>query len=362
MSRARSLGGVAAATLLTLVALELVLRVVAATGHSRFASMLRAWDPAADSLVPLGESCYRQRPLARFRFVNGQETRANRLGFRGPEVALRKPDGAYRVVLLGGSTSHGTLVGDDETIDAHLRRALAAAGVARPEVVNLGFDSLDALCDRERLRAEGLPLAPDAVILHTGINDVPALRFPQLAPNDPARGARAAVRNGEDARRATRGLWRAVKRWLLLARLPGVLRVVAAPSGPLPGPPEPEPRALDAFEATVRGAIDLVPPGVTVLLSTPPSGLATSAAGAPTAKPLVVDAATTQRYRDALDARLRGIAADLAARGRDVRYVPHAVPDDAFLDDCHLTSDGNRAVADDFARSLTTGRRRGATP
>jgi len=360
VSRARRLGAVWLAVLATLVALELALRVVAATGYSRFASMLRAWDPAADSLVPLGESCYRQRPLARFRFVNGRETKANRMGFRGPEVAVPKRDGTYRVVLLGGSTSHGALVGDDETIDAHLRRALAAAGVAEAEVVNLGFDSLDALCDGERLRVEGLPLEPDAVILHTGINDVPALRFPALAPNDPARGARAAVRNGEDARRATRGLWRTVKHWLLLARLPGVLRVVTARSGPLPGPPAPEPAALDAFEATVRDAVELVPPHVTVLLSTPPSGLATLAAGASTSPPLVVDAATTQRYRDALDARLRRTAADLAARGRDVRYVPHALPDDAFLDDCHLTSDGNRAVAEDFARALAAGNRAGA--
>lgn len=354
ISRAR----LAVAGIASLLALEGGLRVVAATGSGHVASLLRAWDPEASSLELLGESCFRARPGASFRFPNGTGTTANRMGFRGPEVEVPKPPGTFRVLLLGGSSSHGFLVGDEGTIDAHLRDLLAdaGAGAGRIEVVNLGFDALDALCEQERVRSEGSALEPDAVILHTGINDVPALRFPALPANDPERGARAVVRRAEEARRRPGGVWRHVKHRLLLARLPGVLRALVTHRARLDGPAEPVPPALDAFEHTVRATIALLPPGVAVLLSTPPSGLATPAATAATASPLVVDAATTQRYRDRLDTRLRRIADDLGAGGRPVRYVPHAVPDTAFLDDCHLSDAGNRLLAHDFLQALGAAR------
>jgi len=165
------------------------------------------------------------------------------MGFRGPKVEIPKPPGVFRVVLLGGSTSHGFAVRDDETIDAHLRRSLErAAPGRRVEVVS-----------------------------------------------------------------------------------------------------------LDAFAATIREMADVVPATTSILLSSPPSALAHDA---PSVTAGVVDAATTRRYRDALDARMRAVAAELAAGGRRVTYVQHDVSPDSFLDDCHLTPDGNRKVAEDFAQVL----------
>jgi hypothetical protein len=66
----------------------------------------------------------------------------------------------------------------------------------------------------------------------------------------------------------------------------------------------------------------------------------------------VGDEPTTQRYRDRLDERVRRVAADLVAAGRPAAYVAHRPPRETFLDDCHLTSAGNRIVAEDFARAL----------
>lgn len=346
---ARRIGRFALAALLTLAVTEIALRV-AATGSGHFAGKLREWDPDRSTLDLVGSSCFRARPGNVMRYTNGTAAHANAMGSRGPEVSTPKPPGTYRVVLLGGSTTHGFFVDDDDTIDAHLRRVLRVPGASRVEAVNLGLDSLDVPCDRELLLAVGLGLEPDAVIVHTGINDVEALRQPNLAQNAPERGMRAQIRLDEEKRRDARGPWRAVKHFLFTARLPGVLRFLLNRSvAPLEGPADPEPAALDGFEQTVREIVSLVPPGTVVLLSSPPSGLGTSA---PLSRPPVVDRATTQRYRDRLDERLRRIAADASSTGRDVRYVPHEVPDQVFIDDCHLDGEGNRLVAEDFARAL----------
>jgi lysophospholipase L1-like esterase len=345
------LGRGALALLLGLATLEITLRLVAANGYGRFASLLREWDP--DSTLELrGEHCFRPWPGSTLRFPNGTASHVNALGFRGPAVEIPKPKHTYRVVVLGGSTAHGFLVDDDQTIDAHLRRMLRIPHASSVEVVNLGGDGLDALCEQERLAGEGLALEPDAVVLHTGINDVPALRFADLPPDAPERGLRAVTRTSEEVRRSDRSLWRVVKHFWVAARLPGVLRKLGDRDAPVPGPPSPDPRALAALERTVRATIALVPSQVPVLLSPPPWLL--DDPDVPAACARVVDAATTQRYRESVAERLRRVADDERAAGRDVRYVPHRLPRDVFLDDCHLDGDGNRLVAADLARALTS--------
>lgn len=342
-------GRVAIAALLGLVTLEIALRVVAATGSTRFASALREWDP--DRTLELrGPHCYRAWPGSVLRFPNGTAAHENEMGFRGPAVAVPKPPGTYRVVILGGSTTHGFLVDDDDTIDAHLRRLLHVPHADRVEVVNLGFDTLDAPCDQQRLASEGLVLEPDAVILHGGANDVASVRFPDLPLDDPRRGARAVRRADEEQRRRATGPWRHVKHWLLVARLPGVVRNLGTRYEVLPGPPEPDPRALEAYARTVEETIALLPPTTPVLLSMPPTLLEPDRVAI--VCPAVNDVPTTRRYRDRIDERLRRIADDARARGRDVRHVAHELPVDVFLDDCHLDGEGNRILAEDFARAL----------
>jgi len=353
VSRRRRLALVALGLALGLAGAEVVLRLWART-DTPLARRLLEWDPEASQVELLGPSCFRARPSSEIRYANGAVAHVNRLGFRGPEVAGDKPPGTFRVVLLGGSTSHGAFVDDDQTIDAHLRRALARAVPGRRiEVVNLGLDALDVLCDLERLRREGLPLAPDAVVLHSGVNDVFALRLPDPpAANAPERGIRAERRRAQEDRLRQSGPWRSVKHHVFLARVPGVAKQLLARSEPAPGPPEPTAAGLDAFEATIRVLADALPPGVTLLLSSPPSALPWKELDPPARGYLVVDEATTQRYRERLDERLRKVARDLATAGRPADYVPHALPHDAFLDDCHLTDEGNRAVAEDFGRVL----------
>src|SRR5690606_5902302 len=42
------------------------------------------------------------------------KTSHNSLGYRGPEVAIPKPSGVFRIAILGGSTTYTEFVRDDE--------------------------------------------------------------------------------------------------------------------------------------------------------------------------------------------------------------------------------------------------------
>jgi hypothetical protein len=242
------------------------------------------------------------------------------MGFRGPEVAIPKPPGTLRIVLLGGSTTHGAGVDDEETIDAHLRRELRARYPGRPiDVVNLGFDAYDAACDYERFKLDGVPLEPDVVILHSGINVVVGARL-ESADTPPPPYFEPAIRRLKAQQRGERlSAWDTVKHWSYAARLPGLVRWMNA--GPQPGPPQPRPGGIDRFGRELLRTAEIAPPRAILLFSTPPSSLRFP--NPPVAVPsgLVVDAPTTQRYRDALDARVRGVAATVAAGGRRAAYV-----------------------------------------
>lgn len=97
---------------------------------------------------------------------------SNRAGFRGREIAVPKPAGRYRIVCLGGSTTYGDSVGDDETYPVRLEEALRGA---RPEldieVVNAGVPSYTTAESLANLAFLCLDWSPNAIVLYEGIND-----------------------------------------------------------------------------------------------------------------------------------------------------------------------------------------------
>lgn len=103
----------------------------------------------------------------------GQVRSSNALGFRGDEIESPKPDGRYRVVCLGGSTTYSDLVNDDETYPVHLERLLAES---RPdldvEVVNAGVPSYTSAESLANLVFRCLDLEPDAIVLYQAANDL----------------------------------------------------------------------------------------------------------------------------------------------------------------------------------------------
>lgn len=354
------------ASALALLMGEATVRAVAAI-DPQLGRLVREYDPMAVLIEPHGTFGYRQRPGSIYHYGNGSRATANEQGFRGPTVAVPKPDGVVRVVVLGGSTSHGWGVNDDSTIDAHMRRILTERYPSRRfEVVNLGFDGYDSYQDLERLRSDGLRLAPDVVIVHSGINDVRNARFADLRDPDPRTLIWEPVlrRLRDEHARGGPTTWTRVKHRLMLARLGSIVRDrtrARRPPAVVHGDRGARTAAIasftaaDQFERRVEEISRLVlAQGGAVMLSTPPSSLRISY------RPVdmsgrdywIGTAEQTQAYRDTLDTRMRAVGERLRGRGGRVVYVSHALAGAQFLDDAHPTADGNRQIASDFAAAL----------
>jgi lysophospholipase L1-like esterase len=344
----------------TLLLLEIGLRLAAAAG-TRAGDELRRRDPMAVQVEPLGELGYRQRPGSVYRYPNGTAARANALGYRGPVVEIPKPPGVFRIVLLGGSTTHGWGVDDGGTIDAAMRRILAAERPdLRTEVVNLGFDGYDSYRLFERLHHDGLRLAPDLVIVHEGINDVRNARIPNLRDRDPrALIWESEVRRARQERARGGPTWSIrLRHWFYVMRLPSYVMSLANTSEDRRRARKAVPTmdAADDFERNMKRIAHLAQAnGFPVLFSAAPSSLRVKYQPGTMVRRtyFVVDNATTQAYRDSLAARMRSLASRLAAEGRHVGYVSiGAVPREEFLDDAHLTPSGNARVAADFVAAV----------
>lgn len=96
----------------------------------------------------------------------------NERGIRGELVAIPKPEGVYRILALGGSTTFGHGLSADQAWPAQLQRILREDyGYANVEVVNLGVPGYYSLDSVVSLAARGLAHEPDLVISYDGLND-----------------------------------------------------------------------------------------------------------------------------------------------------------------------------------------------
>ena len=338
---------------------EVAIRVYASVDEF-FGTEIRSHDALAVNIEPQGDFSFRPKPNSVFRYSNGTAATINAMGYRGPLVAVPKPPGTFRVLLLGGSTTHGWQVNDDETIDASLRAVVPRLYPGpRYEVVNLAFDGYDSNELVERLRHDGLPLAPDLVVVNAGVNDVSNARIPDLRDRDPRTllyaGILAELREIE--RRGHPTLWTRLKHWSFALRLPGIIRsnLKARQATATAAVRRPNPRAADFFERNLRRLADqLEARDVPIVFSTEPSALTASYElhDRSSRSYWVVDAATTQQYRDTLARRMERLADELAGQGRPVRYLHANLPPDLFLDDCHLTPRGNRRMAETLAVAI----------
>ncbi|MFT5189985.1 MAG: lysophospholipase L1-like esterase [Verrucomicrobiales bacterium] len=98
----------------------------------------------------------------------------NSLGWRGPETTLDKPEGTFRILAMGGSTTYTEAVADDaKTFPAQLQRILHEEhGLTQIEVINAGIPGYNSWESLINLCVRGLEMGPDLVIIHHGANDV----------------------------------------------------------------------------------------------------------------------------------------------------------------------------------------------
>ena len=109
----------------------------------------------------------------------------NALGFRGPELSRDKPEGAFRILCLGGSSTYGHGPSCDEaTWPARLEQHLEGATGREIEVVNAGCQGYSTHESLINLALRGVDLNPDVVLVYHGINDVRAALYPGARPDN----------------------------------------------------------------------------------------------------------------------------------------------------------------------------------
>ncbi len=92
----------------------------------------------------------------------------NRLGYRGPEPMVPKPEDEYRIFVLGGST---VFLGDPP-IPALLQEEFKQHGLEQVKVYNFGVISSVSGMELARLVFEIADLEPDLIVFYNGGNDI----------------------------------------------------------------------------------------------------------------------------------------------------------------------------------------------
>jgi lysophospholipase L1-like esterase len=107
----------------------------------------------------------------------------NELGFRGPETTWEKPEGRYRILCLGGSSTYGFgSSGNVATWPARLEQHLRGARPDRDiEVINAGCQGYSTHESLINLELRGVEFAPDLVLVYHSINDVRCALYPGAA-------------------------------------------------------------------------------------------------------------------------------------------------------------------------------------
>lgn len=139
----------------------------------------------------------------------------NEWGFRGPSVTLEKPEGVYRVVCLGGSSTYGHGPSSDATTwPARLQHYLNDPNIAKNglqvEVLNGGLSGYTTFASSINLAHRMVQFEPDLVIVYHTINDMRAALYDPPRPPEERQYPEPTIDNRH---------WRAV--WPVVVEAPG---------------------------------------------------------------------------------------------------------------------------------------------
>lgn len=98
--------------------------------------------------------------------------RHNSLGYRGNEIVLPKPQGVFRIVCIGGSTTYTVSTSYREAYPSQLEEQLIDAGYSNIEAVNAGVPGWTTWESMINFQLRVLELEPDMIIVYHAINDV----------------------------------------------------------------------------------------------------------------------------------------------------------------------------------------------
>ena len=97
----------------------------------------------------------------------------NQYGFRGEDIIKEKPDEVYRIFAVGGSTTHGgTLVNDNQTWPAYLQEMLDNIQTEKEiQVVNAGIMAAHSERELNFIKNRIVHFEPNLIIVYDGWND-----------------------------------------------------------------------------------------------------------------------------------------------------------------------------------------------
>lgn len=116
---------------------------------------------------------YRVAPRVGYEIIPSVSEQVNSLGMRGAERPEHKPEGGYRVLVIGDSVAYGVGVSMNDTFAAKLEEKLRAAVPGRTiDVLNAGVSGYNTVQQLAVLDSRLARHQPDAIVLSYCPNDI----------------------------------------------------------------------------------------------------------------------------------------------------------------------------------------------
>ncbi|MFM1919420.1 MAG: hypothetical protein RLZZ303_1054 [Candidatus Hydrogenedentota bacterium] len=162
----------------------------------RFTVSLRERDPIfLPPDPPLGPEFSSEIPNVRYKRnwrPKGQMATYNNYGFRDDDIVMPKPEGLFRIVCIGGSTTEEGNSNDQTYPNIMERKLREQFGTGRLEVINCGVSGIHSYHERRRME-DFLALDPDLIVYYNGINDICHEHFPTIRAMAPEGAQRLLV-------------------------------------------------------------------------------------------------------------------------------------------------------------------------
>jgi lysophospholipase L1-like esterase len=169
------------------LALPLLLLFLAGEVAGRLLERYAGYLPRRSASYAEGNPFLRTALVPGIHFESGPfDVDVNRLGFRGPEIAVPKPPGTFRIFAIGESSTFGWkgASSHEEAWPAVLEAKLRAAHPERSiEVVNAGVPGYTSIEQRINYLLRISHLEPDAVLIYHGNNDLTWSWVPNIETN-----------------------------------------------------------------------------------------------------------------------------------------------------------------------------------
>lgn len=180
---------------LTLAALLLALGLAAAEIAVRASQCAPdARQTRGSTTAPSAQMHHSLQPLRNFSAGNAR-WRTNSFGLRGPEPAVPKPVGTYRILCLGDEATLAADVPDGETFCSRLGELLQSRTRMQIEVINAGVPGYCPLLSYLQVRHQLLGLQPDLLLLSVSPSDLDDDRTYRRETQLDARGVPLACAN-----------------------------------------------------------------------------------------------------------------------------------------------------------------------